>query len=79
MEDIAAMLTDVIACLAPTEEGEDPGDKINKIKEDLETYSKKFKSFRNQYEEIYEKWIEDDSHKTEEKNMVHKRKPDIPN
>ena len=47
MEDIATMLSDVIPISAPTEVGEDPGNTVSKIEEDLESYSKKFEHFKN--------------------------------
>ena len=51
MYEIAAMLTDAIACSKPTEVGEDPETTVNKIEDDFKTYSKKFESFRNQFKE----------------------------
>ena len=40
---------------APTKVGEDPGYTVSKIDKDLENYSKKFESFRIQYEETLRK------------------------
>ena len=55
MEDITTMLTAAIACSTPTQVGEDPGDTVSKMEEDLESYSSKFELSKNQYEEALQK------------------------
>ena len=45
----------MIAILAQTEVDEDPGKTVSKIKEYLESYSKKFELFKSQYEETLQK------------------------
>ena len=47
MEDIATSLTDVIAISAPTEVEEDPRKTVSMIKENFESYKKKFELFNS--------------------------------